>query len=217
MRTGIRWNVIVAAAIGLLVLVTVGCAPPADPVEETARPTAIETPSADPQPSPAATKAQPTKTQAAPLESPLVSPLVSPLDSPVNTPPSVSEGEATGELGDTIPGRPGADPGYEKLRAAARFDLSTHLGISEEQIRMLSLDHVVWPDASLGCPKPGELYAQVLVPGYRIALEVDAKTYLYHTDETGQFLLCEQPAPNLPLIPVKPGDIDDEIPWVPVE
>jgi hypothetical protein len=61
------------------------------------------------------------------------------------------------------------------------------------------------------------MYAQVLVPGYRIQLEVDGRTYVYHADETGQLLYCEEPSLVPPLIPVKPGEIDDGIPWMPVD
>jgi hypothetical protein len=47
-------------------------------------------------------------------------------------------------------------------------DMAAHLNIQAEQVTVVGLEEVTWPDASLGCPEPGKMYAQVLVPGYRV-------------------------------------------------
>jgi hypothetical protein len=74
----------------------------------------------------------------------------------------------------------------------------------------------VWPDASLGCPLPGMTYAQVLTPGHRVILATGGRTYEYHTDNHDRIILCtEDERPSLPLIPVKPGEIQDGKPWMP--
>lgn len=64
-------------------------------------------------------------------------------------------------------------------------DLAGQLGIAAEAITVRSVEAVEWPDTSLGCPQPGMMYAQVIMPGYRIVLEVDGRSYEYHTGGGG--------------------------------
>lgn len=64
---------------------------------------------------------------------------------------------------------------------AAKKDLAQRLGVREQSIDLVGqIDEVTWPDASLGCPEPGMMYAQVLTPGYRFKLQSGAKVYEYH-------------------------------------
>ena len=49
---------------------------------------------------------------------------------------------------------------------------------------------VEWRDASLGCPKPGVDYIQVLTPGYVIKLEAAGSVYEYHTDDAQRVVTC---------------------------
>ena len=55
------------------------------------------------------------------------------------------------------------------------------------------LRRTTWPDASLGCPQPGETYAQALTAGFVIELEVGGARHVYHSD--GQRVVqCAAPA-----------------------
>lgn len=83
------------------------------------------------------------------------------------------------------------DPDARRLAAQARSDLAQRLTISADSIRLTRTEAVEWPDTSLGCPKPGFMYAQVVTPGYRIVLEAGGKTYEYHSDRQ-QVSLCEK-------------------------
>jgi hypothetical protein len=65
------------------------------------------------------------------------------------------------------------------------------LGIPEENIRVMAVEAVDWPDASLGCPQPGTMYAQIITPGYRIVLAAEGATYTYHTDGGKLVVLCD--------------------------
>lgn len=67
------------------------------------------------------------------------------------------------------------------LVAQAVADLAGRLAIAADAIQVRSVEAVEWPDASLGCPQPGMMYAQVITPGYRIVLEAAGKTYEYHS------------------------------------
>ena len=89
------------------------------------------------------------------------------------------------------------------------------MGLSTGEIRLASVDAVEWSDASLGCPQPGMMYAQVITPGYRVVLEAEGQQYTYHTD-TGQYaVLCgEDGMPVFPQIPVDPDEIQDGKPWM---
>lgn len=98
----------------------------------------------------------------------------------------------------------------------AKADLSGRLDVPVEEIATSSIEAVQWPDASLGCPLPGMMYAQVVTPGYRVTLETSGATYEYHTDRAQRVILCnEDGQPSLPPVPVNPGEIKDGKPWMP--
>ena len=59
-------------------------------------------------------------------------------------------------------------------------DLAERLGVSSDEIAVQSVETTEFPDASLGVPEPGKVYAQVITPGYVIQLVVDDAMYEYH-------------------------------------
>jgi hypothetical protein len=77
---------------------------------------------------------------------------------------------------------PAPQPGDRELAVA---DLAAKLSVSPDAITVKVLEPTDWPDAGLGCPQPGMMYGQVITPGYRIVLEVDGKSYEYHTGGGG--------------------------------
>lgn len=83
------------------------------------------------------------------------------------------------------------EPRAENLVDLAKEDLSQKLGVKKEEIRLLKIEEVDWPDTSLGCPQEGMFYAQVITPGYKITLEGRGKSYIYHSDFKRVFL-CEK-------------------------
>jgi hypothetical protein len=90
----------------------------------------------------------------------------------------------------------------------ARADLARRLDLALEGIRLVSIEAVQWRDASLGCPRPGMLYAQVLTPGYRVTLEAAGQEYAYHTDRGQRVVLCKEESmvrSPTPPVPVQPG------------
>jgi len=56
---------------------------------------------------------------------------------------------------------------------------------------MIKVEEVEWPDTSLGCPEPGKAYLTVIVPGWRVVMEVGDEVYEYHSGG-GQGVLCDQ-------------------------
>jgi|SRR3990172_5154391 len=103
-------------------------------------------------------------------------------------------------------------PTAQKMVDLSREDLSLMLKIGMDQIVTAEVVPVIWPDASLGCPKTDLAYIQVMMPGFLVFLEVNGQQYIYHTDEAETVVLCKES--NLPMFPVTPGDIQDGIPWV---
>ena len=48
-----------------------------------------------------------------------------------------------------------------------------------------------YPDSSLGCPQPGEVYTQVVTSGYQFLLVYQGQTYDYRVSEDGNtVILC---------------------------
>jgi len=72
----------------------------------------------------------------------------------------------------------------------AKKDLAQRVSAPVDQITVVSTSSTEWADASLGCPKPGIAYAQVITPGYRIVLGQGQKQYEYHTDLKAALVLC---------------------------
>lgn len=75
----------------------------------------------------------------------------------------------------------------------ARADLAGSMKAEPGTIEVVSAAMVVWPDSSLGCPKPGEHYLQVLTDGVRIVLELGDKRYTYHAAKGKPPFRCERP------------------------
>jgi hypothetical protein len=73
----------------------------------------------------------------------------------------------------------------------ARMHLAEYLGIDPGLIVEKDVKVVEWPDASLGCPQSGMMYAQVITPGYKIMFEIGGIKYTYHTDMHGFVVLCK--------------------------
>lgn len=65
--------------------------------------------------------------------------------------------------------------------------------IDPSSVTSIQVEAVDWPDAGLGCPQPGEMYASVITPGYRIVLETASESYDVHapTRLDLPFVLCD--------------------------
>jgi hypothetical protein len=82
----------------------------------------------------------------------------------------------------------------EGSRPAAEY-LAAELGISAEEIDVLSVARYEWPDTGLGCPEPERSYAQVVTPGYSVILRARDVEYEVHTDLEGRVAVICEPKP----------------------
>ncbi|MFL5370681.1 MAG: hypothetical protein ACJ78Z_10850 [Myxococcales bacterium] len=78
----------------------------------------------------------------------------------------------------------------ERVLRMARQDLAKRLGIPEKEVKTGAVQRRTFSDASLGCPKPDTMYAQVETPGYVIELAAGGKSYEYHADAK-RVVACE--------------------------
>jgi hypothetical protein len=74
----------------------------------------------------------------------------------------------------------GSDEG-RIARQAGAF-LAGRLEVDASQVIVNSVEGLEWPSGALGCPQPGQMYIQVITPGYRVVLSVGGDTYEVHTD-----------------------------------
>jgi hypothetical protein len=74
----------------------------------------------------------------------------------------------------------------------AKKDLAKRRGILIQKIVLKQIQAVSWPDASLGCPQRGRVYAQVVTSGYLLVLSDGTADFEYHTDNSRRVVLCRR-------------------------
>jgi hypothetical protein len=75
---------------------------------------------------------------------------------------------------------------------AALSDAASHLGIGRDQLRVDQVEAREWGDSSLGCPQPGNLYSQIVTPGFVIVINSGGKQLEYHSDTRARVVLCRE-------------------------
>ncbi|HEY3063625.1 MAG TPA: hypothetical protein VGL99_32030 [Chloroflexota bacterium] len=110
-----------------------------------------------------------------------------PTSTPPTSVPTVANTPAAAQPPVTSPS-PQTNPAVEAALAAA----ATRLGVARADLRVDRAEAREWPDASLGCPQPGVLYAQVLTPGYLVVISAAGKQLEYHTDQRSKVVLCQE-------------------------
>lgn len=65
----------------------------------------------------------------------------------------------------------------------AKSDLAKRLGVSEKDIKEVSVKEKDFPDMSLGAPVADEMSAQMISSGWQINLEADGADYEYRADK----------------------------------
>jgi hypothetical protein len=76
------------------------------------------------------------------------------------------------------------------LTDAVLEDAARRTGLAKSALVVEDAAAVTWPDGSLGCPQPGMLYTQALVPGYRIRVRAGDDLLDYHASRRGSIALC---------------------------
>ena len=96
-------------------------------------------------------------------------------------------------------------PEYAQVLELAKLDLAERLGLADtDPIRLATIGKVDWGNTSLGNPKPGMMYAEVIVPGFKMLLEADGVFYMYHTSHEEAVFVD---ARNVPVLDVESGEV----------
>lgn len=64
-------------------------------------------------------------------------------------------------------------------------------GVDASAVEVGTVEEVTWNDGSLGCPKPGEVYTQALIDGFRVVVEFEGEEYDYRVGTGTDVRLCE--------------------------
>jgi hypothetical protein len=83
------------------------------------------------------------------------------------------------------------DSANQAIATQAKQDLANRLSVSTDQIDLVEVRSVTWPDGSLGCPQPGTMYTQMVVDGLLIRLRARGNIYEYHSGGPREPFLCQ--------------------------
>jgi hypothetical protein len=87
--------------------------------------------------------------------------------------------------------RPTASPAsISPATRAAIADFTRTSGVPQEEITVVSETDATWNDGCLGCPRKGEMCAQVITSGSRVVLLARGETHEYHADRSGSVRRC---------------------------
>ncbi|HKU88261.1 MAG TPA: hypothetical protein VJP84_00600 [Steroidobacteraceae bacterium] len=76
------------------------------------------------------------------------------------------------------------------VRRAVVADAARRFKVPESNVVLTRAEQVTWPNGALGCPEPGTMYTQSLVPGFRVVAKTSSGVLLYHTDTQGDVRNC---------------------------
>lgn len=92
-----------------------------------------------------------------------------------------------------LPAAPTIDETVEEPLERA-FGLAETVSDSDRSdMTVIRAERVEWNDGSLGCPEPGQMYTQAILPGYWIEIAVGDKMLDIRMSENGEPKLCETP------------------------
>jgi hypothetical protein len=119
---------------------------------------------------------------------------------PVESRRAVVEKEGQPPAGRRVPGDAeemvqGSGEVPPQLLAIFQDDLARRALVKHEAITVVSATEQQWPNGAMGCPQPGQMYTQALIPGYRVVLKAGEDKYAYHSDRRGNFIVCSAGVP----------------------
>jgi len=76
------------------------------------------------------------------------------------------------------------------VRRAVAADAARRFAVSENEVVLVSAERLTWNDGAMGCPEPGRMYTQMLVPGFRVTAKTSAGQMIYHTDSRDAVVDC---------------------------
>jgi hypothetical protein len=83
-------------------------------------------------------------------------------------------------------------PDSQAAIVAVQQAAAAQVGASPADVHVEQVEAHQWGDSSLGCPRPGLQYSQVVTDGYLIVVTAAGKTLEYHSDARGRVVLCQE-------------------------
>jgi hypothetical protein len=90
-----------------------------------------------------------------------------------------------------VPGQGDAATLSDEDRAIALLAidaLATEIKAPKDQILLDTIRALDWRDSSLGCPKPGMAYLDVITPGHKVTLRANGQIYVVHEAKNRAFV-----------------------------
>lgn len=104
------------------------------------------------------------------------------------TPPSVSA--LNPSASPVAPASP--NPEAQSVIDATVREAASYAAVAATDVKVQQLEAREWPDSSLGCPRPGLMYSQIVTPGYLIVVQAGERVLEYHSDARGRVVLCRE-------------------------
>src|SRR5438552_17323275 len=80
---------------------------------------------------------------------------------------------------------PAASPNSDAVDATVR-EAAAYAAVAATDVKVVQVESREWPDAALGCPAPGVMYAQVVTPGLLIVVQAGSRVLEYDSDARGR-------------------------------
>ena len=71
-------------------------------------------------------------------------------------------------------------------------EAAVYLGVAQTAVHVDQVEAREWGDTSLGCPRPGMMYAQVVTSGFVVIVSANNKVLEYHVSARGEKVLCQE-------------------------
>src|SRR5438067_13834457 len=85
--------------------------------------------------------------------------------------------------------QPGAGDAAQQARERAVAEAARSTGARPDEVQVVSVEQREWGDTSLGCPQPGQVYAQVMTGGFLVRVRSRGTLLEYHVS-AARAVLC---------------------------
>ena len=114
-----------------------------------------------------------------------------------STAPSTGLTTAPSSMG--IPSLPAASQApagtlADTTKAMIVADAAAVAGVDPDSVTLVSVKPMTWTDGSLGCPKPGVMYTQAVVPGFRVIVRAGDRKLDYRVGRSDTAKRCDSGA-----------------------
>ncbi len=97
-------------------------------------------------------------------------------------------------LGSTLTQAPAVAGPPSPAALAAQKRLARALGVSANQVQLVSTEQAQWPNTCLGLAQPGEACADTVTSGWRMIFDVNGQNYEVRTNETASIVRWQRQA-----------------------